>query len=193
MAKFKSWVIRAYLPKADAAWVVCPEARTEYSMQSLHHPNFFVCTIENPQLANYQLRVKEGDQEKVIHDPYAFSSSQLTDFDIHLFAEGNHHRIYEKLGRIYPVNGVKGVYFAVWAPNARNASVLGDFNNWDGRETPNAETGAMGFGNYLFLNSKLEQRISMKSKTGKDISMKNLTLMDFNRKSDQKQPRSLPT
>ena len=133
--KVKSWVVRAYLPKADAAWVVCPEERTEYSMQSLHHPHFFVCTIETPKLVNYQLRVKEGEREKVIHDPYAFSSSQLTDFDIHLFAEGNHHRIYEKLGA-HPtkVDRVQGVYFAVWAPNARNVSVLGDFNHWDGRE-----------------------------------------------------------
>ena len=133
--KVKSWVVRAYLPNADAAWVVCPEARAEYSMQSLHHPNFFVCTIETPTLANYQLRVREGEREKVIYDPYGFSSSQLTDFDIHLFAEGNHHRIYEKLGaHNTSINGVQGVYFAVWAPNARNASVLGDFNNWDGRE-----------------------------------------------------------
>ena len=133
--KVKSWIVRAYLPKASAAWVVCPEARTEYPMQSLHHPNFFVCVIETPKLANYQLRVREGEREKVIHDPYAFSSSQLTDFDIHLFAEGNHHRIYEKLGA-HPtqINGVEGVYFAVWAPNARNVSLLGDFNNWDGRE-----------------------------------------------------------
>jgi 1,4-alpha-glucan branching enzyme len=133
--KVNSWVIRAYLPKATAAWVVCPEARTEYPMHSLHHPNFFVCTINDPKLANYQLRVKEGDKEKVIYDPYAFRSSQITEFDIHLFAEGNHHRIYEKLGAHFlELEGVSGVYFALWAPNARNVSILGDFNQWDGRE-----------------------------------------------------------
>jgi 1,4-alpha-glucan branching enzyme len=133
--KVNSWVIRAYLPKATAAWVICPEARTEYPMRSIHHPNFFVCTIDDPKLANYQLRVKEGDKEKVIYDPYRFRSSQITEFDIHLFAEGNHHRIYEKLGA-HPLKleGVEGVYFALWAPNARNVSILGDFNQWDGRE-----------------------------------------------------------
>ena len=59
----------------------------------------------------------------------------LTEFDLHLFGEGNHHRIYEKLGA-HPteIDGVKGVYFAIWAPNARNISVLGDFNHWDGRK-----------------------------------------------------------
>ena len=132
--KVESWVIRAYLPDASAAWVVCPEERTEYPMQSIHNPHFFVCIVQNPQLANYQLRVKEGDSERVIYDPYAFPSAQLTDVDIHLFAEGNHHRIYEKLGA-HPteIDGITGVYFALWAPNARNVSILGDFNSWDGR------------------------------------------------------------
>jgi len=64
--KVESWVIRAYLPDASAAWVVCPEERTEYPMQSIHNPHFFVCVVQNPQLANYQLRVKEGDSERVI-------------------------------------------------------------------------------------------------------------------------------
>jgi len=129
------WSVRAYLPDASAASVVLPEARTEYPMQSLHHPHFFECQIDIPELSNYQLRIREGEHERVIYDPYAYRSPQMTDFDIHLFSEGNHHRIYEKLGA-HPmeVNGVKGVYFAVWAPNARNVSLLGDFNWWDGRK-----------------------------------------------------------
>ncbi len=131
----KSWVVRAYLPKAETAWVICPDRRTEYPMQSLHHNHFFECTIETPELVNYQLRIKEGEHDRVIYDPYAFRSSHLTDFDIHLFCEGNHHRIYEKLGaHLTEVDGVKGVYFALWAPNARNVSIIGDFNSWDGRE-----------------------------------------------------------
>ena len=133
--KVEHWVVRAYLPKAQTAWVVCPEERNEYPMQSMHHPNFFECTIKTEELVNYQFRIQEGEHERVIYDPYAFRSSKLTEFDLHLFAEGNHHRIYEKLGA-HPIeiNGVKGVYFAIWAPNARNISLLGDFNQWDGRE-----------------------------------------------------------
>ncbi|MEH2167844.1 MAG: 1,4-alpha-glucan branching enzyme [Nostoc sp.] len=129
------WAVRAYLPNASAAWVVLPEQRKEYPMQTVHHPHFFECTIETAELANYQLRIKEGEHERVIYDPYAFRSPRLTDFDLHLFGEGNHHRIYEKLGA-HPteIDGVKGVYFAVWAPNARNVSLLGDFNLWDGRK-----------------------------------------------------------
>jgi len=129
------WVVRAYLPNADAAWVVCPEERTEHPMETVHHPHFFEAKIATPELSNYQLRIKEGGHERVSYDPYAFQSPMLTPVDLHLFAEGNHHRIYEKLGaHLTQINGVKGVYFAIWAPNARNVSVLGDFNHWDGRQ-----------------------------------------------------------
>lgn len=129
------WSVRAYLPSADTVSVILPAERTEYQMQSVHHPHFFECTIDKPELTNYQLRLKEGEHERVIYDPYSFRSPKLTDFDLHVFGEGNHHRIYEKLGaHLMEVNGVKGVYFAVWAPSARNVSILGDFNLWDGRK-----------------------------------------------------------
>ena len=129
------WVVRAYLPNADAAYVICPEERQEYVMRSVHDPHFFECAIATPAPLNYQLRVHEGDHERVIYDPYAFKSPLLTDYDRHLFAEGNHHRIYEKLGaHLTTSEGVDGVYFALWAPNARNVSVIGDFNGWDGRK-----------------------------------------------------------
>ncbi len=137
-----TWVVRAYQPNAQAISVLLPEQRQEYPMHSVHNPHFFECSLDLPELSNYQLRIKEGNHERIIYDPYAFRSPKLTDFDIHLFAEGNHHRIYEKLGaHLMTVDGVKGVYFAVWAPNARNASVLGDFNNWDGRQHQMRRTG----------------------------------------------------
>ena len=131
----KVWVVRSYVPNAEAISVMLPTARQEYPMHSVHHPHFFSCTIDLPELTNYQLKITEGGHERVIYDPYAFTSPLMSDFDIHLFAEGNHHRIYEKLGA-HPieVEGIKGIYFAVWAPNARNTSVIGDFNNWDGRK-----------------------------------------------------------
>ncbi len=129
------WVVRTYLPKADAAWVVIPEARKEFPMRNEQHPQFFEAVIDAQELANYQIRYKEGANEHVVYDPYAFKSPVLTEFDAHLFAEGNHHRIYEKMGAHPTVSGdVTGVYFSVWAPNARNVSVIGDFNNWDGRQ-----------------------------------------------------------
>jgi 1,4-alpha-glucan branching enzyme len=130
-----AWIVRAYLPSANAAWVVCPSEKIEYPMETLHHPHFFQCVVPTAELANYQLRIREGEHERVFYDPYSFKSPGLTDFDLHLYAEGNHHRIYEKLGaHVTNLDGVSGVYFAIWAPNARNVSVLGDFNYWDGRK-----------------------------------------------------------
>ena len=131
----KVWVVRSYVPNAESIAVMLPTARQEYPMHSVHHPHFFSCTIDLPELSNYQLKIVEGGHERVIYDPYAFTSPLISNFDIHLFSEGNHHRIYEKLGA-HPIEieGIKGIYFAVWAPNARNTSVIGDFNNWDGRK-----------------------------------------------------------
>ncbi|MBI5587849.1 MAG: 1,4-alpha-glucan branching protein GlgB [Deltaproteobacteria bacterium] len=64
-------------------------------------------------------------------------SSHITDHDIYFFKEGSHFKLYDKLGsHIITVNGVKGVHFAVWAPNAEKISVIGDFNNWDPVATP---------------------------------------------------------
>lgn len=131
----KAWVVRTYLPKADTAWVILPDARKEYAMSNEQHPQFFEATVDVDELINYQIRYKAGGCEHVIYDPYAFKSPEITDFDIHLFAEGNHQRIYEKMGA-HPIvkDGISGVYFAVWAPNARNVSIIGDFNSWDGRQ-----------------------------------------------------------
>ena len=130
------WALRVYQPQATAVTVVCPEERREFVMHpSEHNPHFFECLIDLPDLSNYQLRLTEGDRQSVIYDPYAFKDPCLTEFDLYLFGEGNHHRIYEKLGaHLTTQNGISGVYFAVWAPSARNVSLLGDFNYWDGRQ-----------------------------------------------------------
>ena len=73
--------------------------------------------------------VRSGNIKPALVKPY----SLFSDFDIHLFREGRHYRLWEKLGsHLVKVKGKKGVYFAVWAPNAREVSVIGDFNSWTG-------------------------------------------------------------
>jgi 1,4-alpha-glucan branching enzyme len=71
-----------------------------------------------------------------IHDPYSFPPT-LGPLDLHLAAEGRHEELYERLGAHQRrIDDVEGVAFAVWAPNARSVSVVGDFNVWDGRVHP---------------------------------------------------------
>jgi 1,4-alpha-glucan branching enzyme len=86
-----------------------------------------------PHELAYHFRVQEGSGTRELQDPYQFGQV-LTDFDLHLFNEGTHHRAWEQLGS-HPrsLAGVSGVHFAVWAPDAQRVSVIGDFNAWDGR------------------------------------------------------------
>jgi 1,4-alpha-glucan branching enzyme len=78
-------------------------------------------------------------------DPIKSDSFPLGDVDLHLFGEGKHERIYEKLGaHVVAHKGVKGVLFAVWAPNAERVSVVGDFNDWDGTRNPMQSLGGSG-------------------------------------------------
>lgn len=128
------WVIRVYRPDADRVELILPDQDMEYPMPSVHHPHFFECTIEQMGQPNYQLRIRRGDQEEVIYDPYAFTVGNFTEFDAHLFGEGNHFDLYEKLGtHLSKQNGIQGVHFSIWAPHALNVSVIGEFNHWDGR------------------------------------------------------------
>ncbi|HVB68036.1 MAG TPA: 1,4-alpha-glucan branching protein GlgB [Acetobacteraceae bacterium] len=82
---------------------------------------------------DYQLQVTTVEGTRAQHDPYAFAPV-LGPLDDHLLVEGTHERLYDRLGA-HPMRhqGVDGVHFAVWAPNARRVSVVGDFNGWDGR------------------------------------------------------------
>src|SRR5260221_11412064 len=69
----------------------------------------------------------------------------LTDYDLHLLGEGNHYRIYEKLGaHVIDEDGTTGTHFAVWAPNAHYISVIGDFNGWRPGAPPLHSRGSSG-------------------------------------------------
>ncbi len=94
---------------------------------------------------HYRLLWRDAAQHQhVSHDPYTFPA-QISDFDLHLFSEGRHWHAYRFLGA-HPrtVDGVPGVLFAVWAPNAERVSVTGDFNHWDGRYHPMRVRGNTG-------------------------------------------------
>jgi 1,4-alpha-glucan branching enzyme len=92
--------------------------------------------VSGEEPSAYRFRVVEGGHAREIDDPYRFGSL-LGELDLHLFSEGTHQRAWEKFGsHRVTVDGVWGVHFAVWAPNAQRVSVIGDFNRWDGRVHP---------------------------------------------------------
>jgi len=127
-------VVRAYLPGARAVTLLSAGGEPIGALQALDPPGFFAgrAEAEGP----YRLRVTWPDAEQETEDPYAFPPL-LGELDLHLIAEGRHREVGRVLGA-HPVEvkGVHGVRFAVWAPNARRVSVVGDFNGWDGRRHP---------------------------------------------------------
>ncbi len=129
-------VIRAFLPWAAAVQVVKQDV-AQFEMWRIHPDGLFEAVVPGEGGFGYVLRATNVASDTVdLVDPYSFGPL-LSDFDLHLIAEGTHYRTYEKLGaHIREVGGVWGVQFAVWAPDALCVSVIGNFNDWDGRVYP---------------------------------------------------------
>ena len=128
-------VVRVFFPDALEVEVIDRKNnKTVASLDLLHESGFFAGQIGRRKKAfAYRLRVTLADQELEIEDPYRFWQV-LTDKDASALADGQHWDSYKVLGaHVKRIDGVSGVTFAVWAPNASRVSVVGDFNNWDGR------------------------------------------------------------
>ncbi len=128
------WQIRAFLPQAESVELLADGSSAP--MIKKHPAGFFVATINgDPGCYKYRLKLWNGALVEA-EDPYRFPPL-LTDFDLHLHAEGTNYESYNMLGaHIVDVAGVTGVRFAVWAPNAEVVAVVGDFNDWDDRRHP---------------------------------------------------------
>ena len=124
-------VVRVFLP--DAATVkVIDDAGQVSELPRIHEAGLFAGRVASGD-QHYRLQARYGDHEVEMEDAYRFPPI-LSDLDLYLLGEGNHIELYDKLGA-HPMrhDGVDGVAFAVFAPNARRVSVVGDFNLWDGR------------------------------------------------------------
>src|SRR5205085_7106845 len=128
------WEVRAFLPQAESAVVLAGAARCE--MEKEHAQGFFVATLDG-EPGPYAIRARLWDGRAVeIEDPYRFGP-QISDSDLYLHSEGTLNEAYRALGAHAVVcDGVPGVRFAVWAPNAENVTVAGEFNDWDVRRHP---------------------------------------------------------
>jgi len=139
--------IRVFLPDAVTVQAVrIFEPHAVYPFAQIHREGFFEAVVPGEtQIFPYHLRARNAQGvEWEFEDPYRFPPV-LTDFDLHLLSEGTHRGAYEKLGaHVREVEGVRGVVFALWAPNAQRVSVVGDFNHWDGRRHPMRVRGGSG-------------------------------------------------
>jgi 1,4-alpha-glucan branching enzyme len=127
-------LVRAYLPGAEGVAVI-DESGRETDLAQIHPAGLFCGPIAS-RPRSYRLRAQFGDRRVELEDAYRFPPV-LSEYDLYLLGEGTHVRAYDKLGA-HPMSteGVEGVAFAVFAPNARRVSVVGDFNSWDGRRHP---------------------------------------------------------
>ncbi len=125
------YVVRSFNPKAQSASVI-DSTGSRHAMMAVSSSGLFEVELEtHPGV--YQFEFVADEHTWQMHDPYAFSSA-IGELDHHLFGEGTHQQLYTILGsHLTSLNGVHGVHFGVWAPNAKRVSVIGEFNDWDGR------------------------------------------------------------
>jgi 1,4-alpha-glucan branching enzyme len=127
-------VVRVFLPNAVTVEAIAEHGKAG-ALSRIHDAGLFAGDLPNG-VGRYQLRARFGDHVVELEDPYRFPPV-LSDYDLYLLGEGTQRRLYDKLGA-HPLqlDGVAGVAFVVWAPNARRVSVVGDFNGWDARRHP---------------------------------------------------------
>jgi 1,4-alpha-glucan branching enzyme len=139
-------VVRAYRPEAKSV-TVQPAGRSAAVEAELKEASgLWEALLPKAKLPlEYELEVEYADGNTfTLRDPYAFLPT-LGELDLHLVMEGRHEELYERLGaHVREIDGVTGTAFAVWAPNARSVSVVGDFNSWDGRLHPMRSLGSSG-------------------------------------------------
>ncbi len=169
--------IRAFLPRAEKVTVIpTGQNPAPRPMERLHPAGFFEAVYPNRRsLFPYRLEVLDReDGRRVQEDVYRFGS-RLSDYDLHLMGEGRHYRAYEKLGaHLTEMDGAAGVSFAVWAPNARRVSVVGEFNGWDGRVHPMRLHPGNGIWEIFIpgLGAGTVYKFEVKAKSGAELALK---------------------
>jgi 1,4-alpha-glucan branching enzyme len=139
----RQWWVRALLPGTAAAEVLVDGQALP--MERRPGSDFFSCRLPVSEAPAYRIRRRAGSGDWVtVDDPYRHGPT-IGDLDLHLFGEGKHHHVYRILGaHDCDHEGVAGVRFATWAPNAQRVSVVGDFNQWHGLAHPMRSRGPSG-------------------------------------------------
>jgi len=138
-------VVRAFLPNAGKVDAIDPQSgKTIANLKSLGSGFFEGAVPRRKKRFAYHLRVEQDGGVWTSDDPYRFGPV-IGELDEHLIGEGTHRQLWQVLGaHAVTHEGVAGVHFAVWAPNASRVSVIGNFNGWDGRRTLMRRRGTTG-------------------------------------------------
>ena len=129
-----STLVQTYLPGAKSVVLQNKKEKKNLEMEKVDEEGFFAVLVSGKTPFSYEYLAEYPDgSSKTIKDAYNFEP-QITEEDMDRFSKGIHYTIYEKLGA-HPmkIGTIQGVSFAVWAPHAMRISVVGDFNDWDGR------------------------------------------------------------
>ncbi|HQD55210.1 MAG TPA: 1,4-alpha-glucan branching protein GlgB [Candidatus Competibacteraceae bacterium] len=168
----KKLLVRAYLPYAQEVHI----AEGNLAMERIPNTDLFEWRGQADQVPErYRLIWRDSDHhEHISFDPYCFPP-QLGDLDLYLFGEGKHWHAYRFLGaHPHRADGVAGVLFAVWAPNAERVSVVGSFNRWDGRIHPMRVRGGSGVWELFIPNIAPGDlyKFEIRSRNGGSIQLK---------------------
>ncbi len=168
----KHALVRAFIPNAKEARI----AGFDKPMVRIRNTDFFEWHGDANILPEYYqiITTDKLGRTTTNHDPYSFPP-MISDFDLHLFSEGKHWHAYKVLGaHAREFNGISGVLFAVWAPTAERISIVGDFNQWDGRVHAMRNRGGSGVWELFIpgIESGSFYRFEIRSNTG-DILIKN--------------------
>lgn len=126
-------LIQAYFPDADKVSVKIDSVKKEYEMTCEEEGFFAVLIPKNVKFEKYRFIVERNDVVETVYDPYSFAP-QIQIEELDKFNSGIQYNAYDILGaRLWEIDGIKGVLFSVWAPNARSVGVVGEFNRWNNK------------------------------------------------------------
>lgn len=150
-------LIQGFFPNAKSVKVYNRDDSKKYSMELVDEAGFYAVLIPGKTIPSYEFIIEnmEGKNSRC-RDAYSFPL-QLKEQELEMFRQGIYYQAYQKLGA-HPmtVNRVPGVYFAIWAPNAQRVSVVGDFNQWDGRIHPMQKSASTGIHELFIPGLKAE-------------------------------------
>ena len=161
--------VRVFIPQAKRVVVIDDADGTNYELHKIHIDGFYEAVINRDKWFKYQLDITfHNDDHLKTYDPYSFAPS-ISELDRYLFGEGTHYEIYDKLGaHTMTLDGVDGVSFTVWAPNAARVSVIGSFNSWDGRRHQMRTLGSSGIWEIFIpgLKNRDKYKFELRSQNG---------------------------